>query len=74
MGNRNGKWKRLDTLHRKTLHKKTTETNREWDELIEERIHDKENNLWRRRASSKPKLRTYIKHKKNNMIQRILDK
>ena len=34
-----------------------------WNNLIEEKIQEREQREWRRRALSKPKLRTYIKYK-----------
>ena len=40
--------------------------------MIEERIYIKENCLWSRRVSRKPKLRTYIKHKKSIKFEEYL--
>jgi hypothetical protein len=36
----------------------------EWNELVRERIHEREQNKWRKNCLLKPKLRTYVKIKK----------
>ena len=36
----------------------------EWNELVRERIHEREEKKWRKNCLLKPKLRTYVKIKK----------
>jgi hypothetical protein len=45
----------------------------EWNELVRERIHEREQNKWRKNCLLKPKLRTYVKIKKTLRTEPYLE-
>merc|ERR1719469_278999 len=50
----------------------TMESKSEWDGLVRDRIHRREEELWLMRALNKPKLRTYTKFKRNLRMEKYL--
>lgn len=50
----------------------TIESKEEWDGLVRERIHRREEDMWMLRARNKPKLRTYIRIKEKFCMEGYL--